>query len=290
METTKSITIKIKKKFLDAATRRNLTLNQDKCVFSTRKIALLGYVVSEGEIRPDPERLQPLKNLPPTNDMASQKRILGMFAYYSQWIRDFSAKIKPLVQNTSFPLSKEALSAFYQLKNDIELSVVCAVDETAPFQVETDASEFALAATLSQKGRPVAFFSRTLSKTEQKHSAVEKEAAAIVEAVRKWKHYLRGKHFTLITDQHSVSYMFDSKHRGKIKNDKIMRWRIELSTYNFDIFYRCGAENIPADTFSRIRCMSLTVDKLYELHEALGHPGVTRMLHFVKSKKSALFS
>ena len=77
-------------------------------------------------------------------------------------------------------MSKEALSAFYQLKNDIELSVVCAVDETASFQVETDASEFALAATLSQKGRPVAFFSRTLSKTEQKHSAVEKEAAAIV--------------------------------------------------------------------------------------------------------------
>ena len=205
----------------------------------------MGYVVSEREIRPDPERLQPLKNLPPPNDMASQKRILGMFAYYSQWIRDFSAKIKPLVQNTSFPLS-----AFYQLKNDIELSVVCVVDETAPFQVETDASEFALAATLSQKGRPVAFISRTLSKTEQKHSAVEKEAAAIVEAVRKWKHYLTGKHSTLITDQHSVSYMLDSKHRSKIKNDKIMRWRIELSTYNFDIFYRCGAENIPADTFS----------------------------------------
>ena len=180
------------KKFLDAATRRNLTLNQDKCVFSTRKIALLGYVLSEGEIRPDPERLQPLKNLPRPNDMASQKRILEMFAYYSQWIRDFSAKIKPLVQNTSFPLSKEALSVFYQLKSDIELSVVCAVDETAPFQVETDASEFALAATLSQKGRPVAFFSRTLSKTEQKHSAVEKEAAAIVEAVRKWKHYPYG--------------------------------------------------------------------------------------------------
>ena len=145
-------------------------------------------------------------------------------------------------------------------------------------------SEFALAATLSQKGRPVSFFSRTLSKIEQKHSAIEKEAAAIVEAVRKWKHYLTGKHFNLIADQRSVSYMFDSKHRGKIKNDKIIRWRIQLSTYNFDILYRCGAENILADTFSRIRCMSLTVDKLYELHEALGHPGVTRMLHFVKSK------
>ena len=63
-----------------------------------------------------------------------------------------------------------------------------------------------------------------------------------------------------------------------------MQCRIELSTYNFDIFYRCEVENIPADTFSRIMCMSLTMDELYELHEALGHPGVIRMLHFVKSK------
>ena len=148
-------------KFLDAASRRNLTLNRDKCVFSTKKIALLSYMVFKGEIRPDPERLQPLKSLPPLNDMASQKRISGMVAYFSQWIRDFSGKIKPLVQNTSFPLSK-ALLAFYQLKNDIELSDICAVNETAPFQVETDASEFALAATLSQKGGSSCLFLKNI--------------------------------------------------------------------------------------------------------------------------------
>ena len=78
--------------------------------------------------------------------------------------------------------------------------MVQAVDEIQPFQVETDASEFALSATLNQNGRPVAFFSRTLNKSELKHTSVEKEAAAIVEAVRKWRHYLTGKHFALITD------------------------------------------------------------------------------------------
>ena len=63
------------------------------------------------------------------------------------------------------------------------------------------ASDHTLSATLqlNQKGRPVAFFSRTLTGPELKHSLVEKEAAAIVEAVRKWKHYLTGKHFKLIT-------------------------------------------------------------------------------------------
>jgi transposase InsO family protein len=105
-----------------------------------------------------------------------------------------------------------------------------------------------------------------------------------VEAVRKWKHYLTGKHFKLITDQKSVAYMFDTKRHSKIKNDKVMRWRIELSMYDFDIVYRAGEENIPADALSRMKIMSLTIDKLYELHKSLCHPGVARMVHFVKSR------
>ena len=66
---------------------------------------------------------------------------------------------------------------------------------------------------------------------------IEKEAATIIEAIRKWKHYLTGRRFSLITDQKFVSYMFNTKHSGKIKNDKIMCWRIELSTYDFDIVF-----------------------------------------------------
>ena len=78
--------------------------------------------------------------------------------------------------------------------------------------------------------------------------------------------------------------MFDSKQKGKIKSDKIMRWRLELSTYSFDIAYRCGRENIPADTLSRIS-MSLSTgkpDTLFKWHQSLCHPGITRMAHFVK--------
>ena len=59
--------------------------------------------------------------------------------------------------------------------------------------------------------------------------------------------------------------------------------------YDFDIIYRAGEENIPADALSRVKSMSLTLDKLHELHESLCHPGVARMTHFVKSR-NLLFS
>ena len=88
---------------------------------------------------------------------------------------------------------------------------------------------------------------------------MEKEAYAIVEALRKWRYYLIGHHFKLITDQRSVKFMFDSKSNSKIKNDKIARWRIELSCFHYDIVYRPGPENIPADALSRI-CGATTTD------------------------------
>ncbi|XP_059848515.1 uncharacterized protein LOC132406667 [Hypanus sabinus] len=158
-----------------------------------------------------------------------------------------------------------------------------AVDETIPFQVESDASDFTLAATLNQASRPVAFFSRTLQGPEIRHSAVEKEAQAIVEAVRHWRHYLAGKRFTLLTDQRSVAFMFSNQQRGKIKNDKILRWRIELSTYNYDILYRPGRLNEPPDALFWGMCANAQLDQLYARHAHLCHPGVTRFYHFVKA-------
>ena len=273
-------------RLLKVAKKCNLTFNEDKCVYSVASVNLLGYVIGGGTLRPDPERLRPLQELPPPHDTASLQRVLGMFAHYSHWIHGFSEKIRPLVQTHKFPLQKPALDAFQLLKQNIADATMSAIRDDIPFVVETDASDHAIAATLCQDGRPVAFFSRTLSSSERNHSAVEKEAYAIVEALRRWKHFLLGRQFKLITDQRSVAFMFDGRQVGKVKNEKIMRWRLELSSYCYDIIYRPGTENASADALSRSAVCSASDNRklLVELHSALCHPGVTRMTHFVRTR------
>ena len=201
-----------------------------------------------------------------------------------RWIPSFSDKISPLVKSKSFPLSPECVDAFEKLELDIEHSVVSTIDESLPFEVETDASQVAISGILNQNGRPVAFFSRTLQGSELKHALIEKEAAAIIESIRHWRHLLTGKYFQLITDQKSVAFMLDKNVRSKIKNDKIYRWRVELSCYTFDIIYRKGVENIAADAISRIHCSSQSSVTLKSIHDSFCHPGVTRMTAFVRNR------
>ena len=271
------------KAFYEAARKNNITFNESKSILFATSITLLGYTISHNKISPDRSRLQPLLDMPPPKNLKSQKRVIGMFSYYSKFLQRFSDKIRPLAKNTKFPLSPDALEAFSALKHELTDVALNSIDANQPFVVETDASYFCLAATLNQQQRPVAFFSRTLKRSEYKHHPVEKEAAAIVESLREWRPFLLGKHFTVITDQKAISYMYNTKLKSKIKNDKIARWRIELSQFSFDIVYRPGSENAAPDMFTRIASMQPGLS-VKEIHEQLCHPGITRLHHFVKSK------
>lgn len=87
-------------------------------------------------------------------------------------------------------MSPPVIANFENLKLDIANSVINSISDDEPLVVESDASNYALAATLSQNERPIAFFSRSLSNCEKKHPSIEKEAYAIVEALRKWRHFI----------------------------------------------------------------------------------------------------
>ena len=187
-----------------------------------------------------------------------------------------------LLSYTTF--TSQASECLDSLKKDICRASLAAWDESLPLDIETDASDTSVSATLSQVGIPIAFFSRTLTFSERRQSAVEKETTAIVESIRKCRLFLVGRRFKVITDQQAVSFMFDQKASTKVKNNKILRWRLELSEYHFDIQYRPGKENLSADTMSRVCSSVMKLPSLERIHADLCHPGISRLHQFVKIK------
>ena len=273
-------------KFLNSIKQRGMTLNDSKTVYGVQELGMLGYCIGNKVIKPDPERLKPLLEFPPPTSVRSLKRALGLFAYYAKWVPEFSDRISRLKLASTFPLGREELQDFEELKRLIAASALKAIDESLPFVVECDASEVAVSATLNQGGRPVAFMSRSFSGSELAYPAVEKEATAIIEAVRKWSHLLMRQQFTLVTDQRSVAFMLDMRKKTKVKSNKILCWRLELSSFAYTIHYRPGRLNVAADALTRATCSAVRspTSMLDDIHKQLCCPGITRLWHYVRVK------
>ena len=211
------------KRFYQAAEKYNLTFSENKSIISKRTISMLGYQIENYTIKPDPNRLEPLLKLPTPSTESMLQRALGLFAYYSNLIQKYCDKIRQLTQPSTFPLSEEACNAYEAIKREISEAIVVAPEDSIPFVLETDAWDHALLLH-SIKQADLLYSSvvpyQSMTKIIQ---LSKKEAYAIVEAIRKWRHYLLGRHFQLISDQRSVSFMFDKGNHGKIKNGKIAR-------------------------------------------------------------------
>ena len=125
------------KAFIDVIRRRNFTLNENKSISSVSDIKILGYVVKNKCIKPDPERMKPLLNLPPPNNFKTLRRVLGMFAYYAKRISSFADKVRPLAECKIFPLTDSALKSFKLLKTELAKATLRSIDESLPFNRST---------------------------------------------------------------------------------------------------------------------------------------------------------
>ena len=138
--------------------------------------------------------------------------------FWRRWVRKFLPNI---TYRQKWQQKRKNLKLKHVVLIDVEFPVSFQMDDrprSRDFHGLVGTSEHSVAATLSQEGRPVAFFSKTLNKSEKVYPVVEKEPLAIMEAVRRWSHYLYGKCFDLVTDQRALSFMLDKASKGKVKS------------------------------------------------------------------------
>ena len=126
---------------------------------------------------------------------------------------EFLDRIRPLIDCTTFPITRNAINTFSKLKTDFAKVSLHPIDEKAPFVLETEASNIAFSSVLNQFGKPSIHV--LLMTVKRRLHSIEKEALAIVDTVKKWKHLLRSSHFTIVTDRCSVPFTFDVKHAKK---------------------------------------------------------------------------
>lgn len=237
-------------------TKNNLKIQLDKCEFLKRETEFLGHVITPEGIKPNPDKVKQILNWALPKTQKQIKQFLGLTGYYRRFIKDYAKLCRPMSKylKKSAKLNcndQEYMKAFELLKKIISSDQVLAYPHfDKPFIVTTDASNYALGAVLSQiqdgVERPIAFASRTLNSAEENYSTTEKEALAIIWAVKKFEPYLYGYKFLLITDHKPLTFIKTSD-----KNSKILRWRLELGKFEYDIKYKEGKSNVVADALSR---------------------------------------
>ena len=131
-------------------------------------------------------------------------------------------------------------------------------DKNLPLKVDCDASQYGLGAVLShvytdKSEKPIAYASRTLTKSDINYSQVDKEGASIIFALKKFNQYLLGNHFILKTDNKAIKKILDSKTEiGPIAAGRLVRWSLILSQYDYELEYRSTKKYCNADMLSRL--------------------------------------
>ncbi len=167
--------------------------------------------------------------------------------------------------NTPFVWTKETDQAFDSLKQVLTQAPVLGFPIPGERYLDTDASEQGIGAVLSQMQggveRPVAYFSRVLSRSEKQYCTTRKELLAVIKAIEYFRPYLYGVPFTLCTDHAALKWLFNFRE----PEGQIARWIQQLQEFDYDIQHRPGLQHSNADALSRCPCLQMSCQHCEQL-------------------------
>jgi hypothetical protein len=241
-----------------------LTLNLKKSSFAMPEVKFCGHYIGSGVRRIDPSKLDTVMNLQRPETKSQVRQVLGLFGWFRDYIPNYAEHALPLTELTAkrvpnlIPWSTRHQLAFDKLKRllcDAADNQLYVCDWSKPFNIFSDASDYAVAAILSQtddrgQERPIAFCSRKLNDTQRAWATIEKEAFAVLEAIKKFAHWIFGYKIHVFSDHNPLAYLTDAAP----KSAKLLRWSLALQNFDLEFHYKAGKSPAMAapDCLSRL--------------------------------------
>jgi transposase InsO family protein len=251
--------VAVNRELLQRFREHGLFANAKKCEFHQDQMEFLGVEVSSKGFEMEQAKVDAVREWKPPKTVRAVREFIGFCNFYRRFIKSFSEVARPLHDLTKegqrWQWTEREQYAFEELKRRIcESPILIHADPAKRFQMETDASNFAYGAVLSQKGEdgkhhPIAFHSKSMSPAERNYGISDKEALAIIKALQHWRHWLEGtkEPIRIITDHRNLEYFKNPR----ALNRRQLRWLEQLTHYNYEIAYRPGDKNSVADALSR---------------------------------------
>lgn len=245
------------KAVLEKLTKSGFSINLRKCSFLSKEIEYLGRIISNGEIRPAPEKIQALVDSPVPQNVRQVRQFLGLAGYFRKYIAGYSLKTACIAhltkKNVDFVWGQKQECIRQELIKCLTSEPVLAIfDPELPTEIHTDASSAGYGAVLLQvhrdgNKRVVAYYSQVTQGAESRYHSYELETLAVVKSLKHFRHYLVGIPFTVVTDCNALK----STQSKKDLLPRVARWWIYLQDFNFKIQYRKGVSIPHADYLSR---------------------------------------
>ena len=251
---------------LDRIRRAKLKLKTSKCELFRSQVPFLGHVVTRDGIYVNPAKCKAVSEWPVPRRVKDVRSFIGLASYYRRFIPGFATIAAPLTEmyrdpkNTKVQWTAARQKAFDTLKKALTSAPVLSYpSREEKFYLSTDASDDGIGAVLEQDQKQddgstirvvIAYASKSLSRSQRKYCATNRELLAVVWAVENFRYYLLGRHFDVITDHASLVWLRNFKN----PEGMVARWLQRLSPYDFTISHRAGKIHENADGLSRQRC------------------------------------
>jgi len=187
-----------------------------KCDFWMEKVHFLSHVIPKQEVSVDPAKVELVVNWARPTNITEVCSFLGMAGYYRRFAEEFSKLALPLTKllwkDHKFTWTEECKASFQELKQRLVIASVLTIPKgNEGFMVYSDASRQGLGCVLMQHGRVVAYASRQLKSHELNYSTHDLEFAAVIFALKIWRHYLCGARCEIFTEHKSLKYIVTQK-------------------------------------------------------------------------------